>query len=508
MERYLKKYQKDSFESIIEMIPFGLLLVGGEHDIEYYNRQFAEIFGYDHRKISSLSGWLTAAFPQSDYRRQVRGILFYELPYTQTDGKRTYTATVAAGASGEKIVQFTAMEPDNGKILLICEDVTQERKLSAQLQHAQKLEAIGLIAGGVAHEINNILTGIQGYTSLMLMDMDPSHPHYAKLQAVEAQINSGSDLIEQLLQRSRGERFDFKAVALNDFLADLAGSFRQTHSDIDLREQYAAHIWAVESDVSRLEQAFQDILTNAVILAKDNCVLTLKTENFLLDKPLVSLNDIKSGPYVRVSLALPGTRIDDLTRKRLLGPAAAPGSGSLQAEPALSFAHGVIQGHGGTITIESDVFRGTTYCVYLPASSKTPHKKKQPLSVLKNPTGQETILLVDDEKVITEVAASMLTSLGYEVLIASNGEEAVSVYQEHQTRIDLVIMDIVMPGMGGGEAIDLIRAINPSAKVMLCSGYSLDGAVEAIMKKGVQIFLKKPFKLKDFCQKIRDALDG
>ena len=102
----------------------------------------------------------------------------------------------------------------------------------------------------------------------------------------------------------------------------------------------------------------------------------------------------------------------------------------------------------------------------------------------------------------------MLTSLGYEVLIASNGEEAVSVYQEHQTRIDLVIMDIVMPGMGGGEAIDLIRAINPSAKVMLCSGYSLDGAVEAIMKKGVQIFLKKPFKLKDFCQKIRDALDG
>lgn len=508
MERYLKKYQKDSFENIIDLIPFGLLLVGGAHDIEYYNRQFAEIFGYDHRKIPSLSGWLNTAFPKSDYRRQVRGILFYEIPYAQTDGKRTYTATVAAGSEREKLVQFTSVEPDNGKILLICEDVTQERKLSAQLEHAQKLESIGLIAGGVAHEINNILMGIQGYTSLMLMDMDAAHPHYAKLQAVEAQINSGSDLIEQLLRRSKGERFDFKAIELNEFLSGLAASLRQTRRGIELKEQYSAHIWAVEADVARLEQAFQDILTNAVIIAQGKSAMMLKTENFLLDPPVVSLRGVKPGPYVRVSLTLPRAWIDDMTRQRLLGQVSAPANGVLQAEPALSFAYDVIKGHGGVISIESDHFRGTAYHVYLPASSQTPHKKKQHLPAAKTLPRQETILLVDDEKVITEVAASMLTQLGYAVLIAADGEEAVSIFQEHQSRIDLVIMDIVMPGMGGGEAIDLIRAMNPSVKVMLCSGYSLDGAVEAIMKKGVQIFLKKPFKLKDFTQKIRDALDG
>lgn len=507
MDSDIKKDQNNLFENIIRMIPFGLLLVNHKQIIEYQNDIFSEIFSDNQQKFSNLSQWLNTAFPDGSYRKQVRDILLYEIPYAQNSGKRTYTATVVKNTNEEKLVQFTSLRVNQNKFLLICEDITEERKRDEQLQYAQKMEAIGSMAGGVAHEVNNILMGIQGYVSLMLLDTEPSHNNYSKMKAIETQINICSDLTEQLLERARGGRLEFKTIEPNEFIAGIAAMFGQTRKELHISEKYSTYLWAVEADTTQLGQAFQNIFANAAKILPGRGTLLVETDNIMLDESHVALHGIKSGPYVRISFSMPEAWMDELSRQQLFNPSFASKDG-YKAGLGLSFAYGIIKGHEGMIDVESNHLSGTAFHIYLPASSKTPHKKKPDILSAKNRTGNETILLVDDEKVITDVTGAMLKKLGYKVLIAFDGEEAVSLYQEQGNQIDLVIMDVVMPGMGGGEAIDLIRAINPTVKVILCSGYSMNGAVKAIMDKGVETFLKKPFRMDDFSRKIREVLDS
>ncbi len=508
MDSEVKKDQNALYESIMNMVPFGIILVSGKEHIDYHNNKFAAIFGFDNLKFNNLSQWLDIVFSDAGYRRQVRGILLHEIPYTQTGKKRIYTATVFTHQNEEKLIQLTSINITDDQFLMICEDVTEARKLDAKLQQAQKMEAIGSMAGGVAHDINNILMGIQGYISLMLLNTPPSDIHHNKLKAIEEQVNSGSDLTEQLLECARGGRFEPKTIELNEFVADAAASFSRMRKEIHLSERYSTYVWAVEADTAQLDQAFQNIFSNAAKLLTGRGSLLLKTDNIMLDDAHVSMHGIKTGPYVRVSLTVPDAHLDESTKAQLFSPSPVLNDARSKTTLGLASTYGIIKSHGGMIEVATDSATGTTFHVYLPASSKTPHKKKPEFPATRTRTGNETILLVDDEKVITDVTGAMLTTLGYDVLIASDGEEAVSIYQEKGKHIDLVIMDVVMPGMGGGEAIDLIREINPYVKVILCSGYSMSGAVKAIMDKGVQTFLKKPFKMNDFSQKIREVLES
>lgn len=508
MDFEVKKDQNELFQRIMNMIPFGILLANSKEHIDYHNSNFAAIFGYDQLEFTDLSQWLEIVFPEVDYRRQIRGILLYEIPYTQTGAKRIYTATIFTPQNEEKLIQIMSLSLNDGQFLIICEDVTETRKMEAHLQQAQKMEAIGSMAGGVAHDINNILMGIQGYVSLMLLETSPSDKNHDKLKAIEEQINSGSDLTEQLLESARGGRLETKTIELNVFVAGIASLFSRMRQEIHLNERYSTYVWAVEADITQLNRAFQNIFSDAAKLLTGRGSLLLKTDNIMLDEAHVITHGIKSGPYVRVSLTVPDARLEDSAKMQLFSPSSVLKDAGSKVGPGLASAYGIIKSHGGTIEVASNPAAGTTFHVYLPASSKTPHKKKPEFSTTRACTGNETILLVDDEKVITEVTGAMLMALGYDVIIASDGEEAVAVYQEKGQSIDLVIMDVVMPGIGGGEAIDLIREINPSVKVILCSGYSMSGAVKAIMDKGVRTFLKKPFKMKDFAQKIREVLES
>jgi len=508
MDSEVRKGQKEFYESIMKMLPFGVLLVSNKKDIDYHNENFSKIFGYGKQHFSHLSQWLDAAFPNPDYRKQVLGILLYELPYAETGNRRTYTASLFNNQNEEKLVQFISMKLEPEKFIILCEDVTESRKQEIKIQQAQKMEAIGSMAGGVAHDVNNILMGIQGYVSLMLLETTPSNKNYEKLKAIEAQINSGSNLTEQLLDCARGGRFDPKTIELNDFLERTALSFSQIFKDIHIAEKFSTYVWAVEADTAQLDQAFQNIFANAARLLNRQGSMLLRTDNIMLDHSHVSMHGIKSGPYVRISLTVPGVNIDEAEKNQLFSPSVVLKDNGQKGGMGLASAYGIIKGHGGIIDVVNDHSVGTVFHVYIPASSRTPHKKKHETSATKTRTGNEKILLVDDEKVITDVTGAMLSALGYEVIVAFDGEEAVAIYQEQGKNIDLVIMDVVMPGMGGGEAIDLIREINPSVKVILCSGYSMSGAVKAIMDKGVHTFLKKPFKMDDFSHKIREVLES
>ena len=507
MDRDIKKDPKAFFENLLNLLPYGMMLVRSNHDIGYHNKPFAGLFASEDHRFSNFSEWLNKILPESDYRRQVRNILLYEMPYTETDGKRTCCAAIPASDGRDKIIQFTSVPVGNDQFLIICGDITEERRHDIQLQQAHKMEAIGSLAGSVAHEMNNVLMGIQGYVSLMLLDTPTSDKNYSRLQAVETQIKHGSNLTRQLLERSRGGRFEFKTIEINDLISAMAFGLQQARRDIRISEKYSAYPWAVEADTKRLEKAFQEILSFAANLLPGQGTLLLKTENVMLDGSAAAGRGIKSGPFIQVSLVVSEVLLGESIRLNLFRPASVLDEANERAGSGLPFACGIIKGHEGTIEVTADEVNGTVFHVYLPASSKTPHKKRQETPAVKSWLGQETILLVDDEEVMTEVTGAILKKLGYRVLTAADGEEAVAIYSTLENSIDLVIMDVVMPGMGGGEAIDLIRSINPSVKVILCSGYSMEGAVKAIMDKGVQTFLKKPFQLDELSRTIREVLD-
>ena len=378
------------------------------------------------------------------------------------------------------------------------------RKLTDQLYQAQKMEAIGTLAGGIAHDFNNLLMGIQGYTSLMLLEVDETHPYYEQLQAVQTLVQSGAGLTRQLLGFARAGRYEVIPINLNDFIRKSANLFGRTRKEIRIFEKYEERIWTVEADCSQMEQVLLNMFVNAWQAMPGGGSLYLETENMLLDDASARLYDLSPGRYVKTSITDTGMGMDEKTRQRIFDPFFTTKEMGRGTGLGLASAYGIVRGHGGRISVYSETGQGTTFNIYLPASSKEVFPEAPVESEITG--GRETILLVDDEEVITEVTGRLLAELGYTLMIAGSGEEAIALYTRHQARIDLVIIDMIMPGMNGSDTFDALQAVNPSVRAILSSGYSLNGKAQAIMDKGVRVFLQKPYRLRDLAQKIREAL--
>ncbi|NLN38870.1 MAG: response regulator, partial [Smithella sp.] len=234
--------------------------------------------------------------------------------------------------------------------------------------------------------------------------------------------------------------------------------------------------------------------------------LYLGTQNVTMNETDARLYDLTPGRYAKLSVTDTGAGMDEKTRLRIFEPFFTTKEMGRGTGMGLASAYGIVKGHGGTITVYSEKAEGTTFNIYLPASDKDVHTDE---TAAVQPTGgSETILLVDDEEVITEVTGKLLEELGYHMITAASGPEAIEIYAEKYAQIDLVIIDMIMPGMSGSDTFDELKAINPSVRAVLSSGYSLNGKAQAIMDKGVRVFLQKPYRLNDLAQKIRQALEG
>jgi len=384
-------------------------------------------------------------------------------------------------------------------------DITDKKNVENQLQQAQKMEAIGTLAGGIAHDFNNLLMGVQGNISLMYLDVDRCHPLYENIRSIEQLVDSGANLTRQLLGFARGGKYVVKPVNLNDVVAETAAMFSRTRKSIRIHETYEPNLRMVSADRGQIEQVLINLYLNAWQAMSEKGDLYLETQNVTIDEKFVKPFKISYGDYIRVSVTDTGKGIDPTISHRIFDPFFTTKDFGCGSGLGLASVFGIVKNHDGIVDFESQAGRGSTFSIYLPVSQET---RKEPApapeGILKGP---ETILLVDDEPYILDVGMKMLAKMGYTVIKACCGEEAVRVFIDSHQQIDLVILDLIMPDIGGGEVFDRLRTIRPDIKVLLASGYSMGDAV-TIMDRGCNGFIQKPFGMEKLSHAIREVIDN
>jgi two-component system cell cycle sensor histidine kinase/response regulator CckA len=497
---------EERFRILSDNSPVGIALARPDGVFEYMNLRFTDIFGYTIEDFPDNETFLKRIFPNPSYRDLVRYFYREDLENfvkSRKVGERVVTVRTRSGA--DRIMHSRMVILGNGKQLMTFEDITDIKKMEAELFHAQNMEAVGTLAGGIAHAFNNILMGIQGYTALMISETKADHPAYSRLKRIEKQVKSGADLTSQLLAFSTGGRYEVKPCSMNDLIDKTSNAFGQTRKDITIHKSLETDIWAVEIDQAQIEQVLINLYVNAQQAMPSGGDLTLKTRNVTLDEAYVRNYKVKPGNYVMLTVTDTGVGIDDRAKERIFEPFFTTREMGRGRGLGLASAYGIIRGHQGIINIYSEEGQGTTFNLFLPATEKAAVKETVPPKGLLE--GTETILFVDDEDVIIDVNREILESLGYKVVAAKSGQEALEVYRKLQAKISLIILDMIMPGMDGEATYDSLKKVNPELRVILSSGYSKNEQAKAILEKGCQAFIQKPFSISDLSMTIRQVLD-
>ena len=385
---------------------------------------------------------------------------------------------------------------------------TEEKheKLELQLRHAQKMEAIGTLAGGIAHDFNNILMSIQGNVSLMLMDIDPSDPFYENLKKIEDSVENAASLTKQILGFARAGKYYIKETDLNELVEKTSKLFSRARKEINIHTKLQENVWSVKADQSQIEHVLLNIYVNAWQAMPSGGNLYIVIGNIVIDETYIAPFALQPGRYVRISITDTGVGMDEATRQRVFDPFFTTREIGRGTGLGLASVYGIIKNHGGFINVYSEKGKGSTFNIYLPASENMKDDKKKETD--RRISGTGTILFIDDEKMIIDVGQAILKKLGYNVITATGGQEAVDVYEKNRDKIDLVVLDMIMPDMNGSEVFDRIREINPDVKVMLSSGYALNGQAAGIMEKGCNGFIQKPFNVNKLSAKLSEILHG
>jgi len=385
-------------------------------------------------------------------------------------------------------------------------DITERKKMENQLQLAQRMEAIGTLAGGLAHDFNNLMMGILGNVSIMMLDTEITSPHYEKLKKVEKLVQSGSRLTSQLLGYARKGKFELKIVDLNRIVQDSVEIFGRTRKEIAIHMDLSSTAGPVEIDRSQVEQVLFNLLINSADAMPDGGDIWLKTSiitpNEIRQKPY----KMKSGSYALLQVTDTGHGMDAETQNRIFDPFFTTKEMGRGTGLGLASAYGIIKAHAGYIDVASEIGQGTTFTIYLPVSRKEFSEVAQADPTIK--LGKGTILVVDDETMILDIGKEMIGRMGFHTISARSGDEAVSLFRDNPDGIDLVVLDLIMPGTSGSETFDLLRQIDPAVKVLLASGYSIDSQATALMERGCNGFIQKPYNVEELSRKIDEILSS
>jgi two-component system, cell cycle sensor histidine kinase and response regulator CckA len=501
---------EDRYRTLVESIPDIIYTLELDGSLSYISPLWKKILGHDESEVLGRF-FIDFAPPEEhhslvqvfkevrNHKKNVENVHFH---YFSKDGESRFFLGSAAPLYDEQ-GRVTGM-------IGIVRDVTDHKRMEEQLLQSQKMESIGNLAGGIAHDFNNLLGGILGYATFVKRKLTTRDKIYQSVEAIERSAQRAAELTKQLLGFARRGKYQVRPIDCNALIGEIVLILQRTiDRRIAIEADLAPQLPIIEGDEAQIQQALMNICINARDAMPQGGTLQIVSRKLRLDPDQASRQrGMKEGRYIRITIADTGTGMPPEVRDRIFEPFFTTKVKGQGTGLGLSMVYGIIQNHGGMIEVRSHLGEGSTFTVFLPAIALAAGTGEEMTPLPDGYQGQETILLVDDEEIIRGLGIDILEDRGYRVFSASEGREAVKIYRERAQEIDLIILDVMMPGIGGRETYRQIKAVNPQVKVLLSSGYSTDGEVGEILKQGVSGFVQKPYREEELAAKVREVLDA
>lgn len=492
---------EERYRTILDTIDEAYFETDPSGTIIYVNDAASRIMGYSSLELAGMhfrhfSDHQSIRDLIRDFGRMVRSgapARVITFPVITKDGQNKIldvSATLIRDGSGP-VTGFRGLARDVTATILARKE---KEKLQRQLHHAQRMEAVGTLAGGIAHDFNNLMMGIIGNTSLLDAKLGDIEPFSKYIRSIEQCVESGAALTRQLLGYARGGKYRVTTIDLNETLQRTTEMFGRTRKEITIRSSYQENIWPVEADQGQIDQVLVNLYVNAWQAMTDDNTLILSTANVILDEAYTRAFNARSGAYVAVTVRDRGKGIAQDVMKRIFEPFFTTKKMGRGTGLGLASAFGIVKNHGGIIDVKSTVDRGSTFTIFLPAASLIQGKKPTAADEMPSAAGG-SLLVVDDEPYLLKSLCAVLEDLGYETIPANSGHEAIKRFMKEMNRIDVVILDMIMPDLNGRQVLTELKKIKPSVKVILTSGYSLEGMPENEHDLPGDGFLQKPYRI-------------
>jgi len=486
--------------------------MGPDAKFTYVNDTACSSLGYSREELLSMTvhdidpNFPAAAWPEHWQEVRRKGSFIVESRHRTREG-RVFPVEITVN-----YLEFEGKEYN----CAFARDITERKeaekekeRMQVQLRQAQKMEAVGTLAGGIAHDFNNLLQAVQGYAQLLLLRKDGDDDGQRELQQIVRAATRGAELTQQLLTFSRKIESELQPIDFNREVENVRLLLERTIPKmIEVKFSLAEDLKMVNADPGQIEQILMNLAVNAKDAMPDGGKLIVETANVILDQDYCKIHRVANpGSYVQLTVTDTGHGIDKMTIEHIFEPFYTTKETGKGTGLGLATVYGIVKSHNGHIVCYSEPDEGTTFKIYLPTIDSTQEARKTEEHLTAPEGGSETILLVDDEEPIRGLGTQILEEFGYTVLTAADGESALQLYSKKQKKIDLVILDLIMPGMGGKLCLLELLKINLEAKVAIASGYSPDGPTREILKNGAKGFISKPYDLRQMLKVIREVLD-
>ena len=495
--------QLQRFQQVIDSAFDVIVVTDADGYITYVNPAFETITGYSVQEaIGKKTNILKSGYHDEDFYKNLWNTIKAgdawkgEFINRKKNGEIYYASSVIFPIYAEGDVQYASIQ----------RDVTQEKKLYEQLLRAQKMEAIGTLAGGIAHDFNNLLTAILGDSEIMLSMTKEGDTFYRPATIINNAAQKGADLAKKILMVTRKEKMEAKPVNINEIIHNSMELLqRSIPKNIEIVINLKEDVPKIMADPSQMQQVIMNLAVNARDAMQDGGRLIIETA--VVGKENGAANGIPfdKGGFIKLSVSDTGTGMDTETQRKIFDPFFTTKETGKGTGLGLYIVHSVVSNHGGYVNLYSEPFKGTRFNIYLPITKTADMEESGEAEDI---MGSGTILVIDDETDVRELCKDMLEPLGYTVLLAGSGSDGINLFRAMKDKISLVIVDMIMPKMGGSEVFQALKTIKPNIKVILCSGYSHEGfaGIDKLLKSGAAGFVQKPFTRHSIAQAIKKAL--
>jgi PAS domain S-box-containing protein len=500
------RQSEQKYMNLFEQVPDIYLNLNRQHSIVEVNQTGATLLGYS--KAELVGKPIELLFVE-ERRYEVRamldsmfrdntGLQNTEEQMVRKNGQ-TFAATLNSALVADEYGSTTYAR-------IIARDISERKKMEAALLHAQKIDSIGNLAGGIAHDFNNLLASVLGAASIMRRKMNEDNPQYKYVEIIANAARHGASLTRQLLTFARKTDRDIATVDVNSIINETLALFeRSVTKGIVIETHLTTDVTGVNGDAGQIQQGLLNLFLNSRDAMPNGGTLTVSSRVIIADAHTTSqFNSVKPGPFVEIVVSDNGQGIEKSIQNRIFEPFFTTKDNGTGL--GLAVLYGVVQNHGGYVNLDSEVGRGTTFSVCLPrvaAAIRSAAKQAQQ----RPPRGRENVLVIDDEMSVCEIARDMLTDLGYTIMLQHDGKAGVEYYRSRQANVDLVLLDVNMPHLGGIQAFEELRRMNPHVRVIFLTGYGKESTELASLPPDANGFLQKPFQLEDLAAKVRLVLD-